>query len=263
MKKRIAFIYYHNPIYDWEDGLREVIKKLEKYFEIDYINLFEEKWIKNDYDLYLGWGAINSPADNYIRLYKFKPAMLFVAGCVLDENKFNYYDNLFIETRWFFEKVKTKNKTLAFGYNNKIYKRINDKEIIRDIDYIYPAAFASWKRHDLFVRNTSGKRIAIGEIQKNDRDCIEICRNNGVIVLNYVHPKFLAYLLNCSKNVYIPSEIMGGGERAVLEGLACGCNVIVENEKLKMLLKDAKNDLKNFSSDMYFSKVYNVIKKFL
>jgi hypothetical protein len=37
-----------------------------------------------------------------------------------------------------------------------------------------------------------------------------------------------------SKNVYIPANINGGGERAVLEARSCGCNVEVENDNPKL-----------------------------
>ena len=45
-------------------------------------------------------------------------------------------------------------------------------------------------------------------------------------------------IYNLSKNVYIPANIIGGGERAVLEARACNIPVEVEddNPKLKELL---------------------------
>jgi len=53
---------------------------------------------------------------------------------------------------------------------------------------------------------------------------------------NYSSNTFLEY--NRAKIVYIPANIIGGGERAVLEARACGCKVEVEpdNPKLQELL---------------------------
>jgi len=57
---------------------------------------------------------------------------------------------------------------------------------------------------------------------------------NGVIVMPMQEPEFLAKLYRETEVAYIPAEILGGGERAVLEARACGCEVIVENDNAKL-----------------------------
>jgi hypothetical protein len=49
------------------------------------------------------------------------------------------------------------------------------------------------------------------------------------------HHNELAGLIHRSKEMYIPSTIQGGGERAVLEGKACGVAVTVEPDNFKLL----------------------------
>ncbi|MCL4419168.1 hypothetical protein M1146_03640, partial [Patescibacteria group bacterium] len=63
--------------------------------------------------------------------------------------------------------------------------------------------------------------------------------SNSVCVSDSVFPDVLAKMYNSSAQVYIPADINGGGERAVLEARACGRTVEVEfdNPKLKELLK--------------------------
>ena len=53
-----------------------------------------------------------------------------------------------------------------------------------------------------------------------------------------VEPKKLMCLYNLASTVYIPADVMGGGERAVLEARACGRHVEVseDNPKLQELL---------------------------
>jgi hypothetical protein len=90
--------------------------------------------------------------------------------------------------------------------------------------------------------NLPGSRIAIGEIQKgNPQESLGIVAKllaHGVMVSDMVEPEQLAEMYRMSNTIYIPADIFGGGERAVLEGRACGIDVQIEsdNPKLQELL---------------------------
>ena len=58
--------------------------------------------------------------------------------------------------------------------------------------------------------------------------------DGGVEVCDFVNYYELSRIYNRSSSVLVPCALHGGGERAVLEARACGCNVEIrrENEKL-------------------------------
>jgi hypothetical protein len=150
------------------------------------------------------------------------------------------YDVLFYETEWYLPQIQQhKNVVRAFGINSDIYKPIPDA--IKIWDWLTVGAFANWKRQYLLA-NKGGYRLAIGEIQKeNLNESIDIIGDllvDGVSVSDMVSPEKLVMIYNSSDRVYIPSDINGGGERAVLEARACGVSVEVEkdNPKLQELL---------------------------
>ena len=60
-------------------------------------------------------------------------------------------------------------------------------------------------------------------MQPNDieKSCYEGCIQRGCDVLPRVTPDVLAYLINMSKEVVVTAETFGGGQRSVLEALAC------------------------------------------
>ena len=127
----------------------------------------------------------------------------------------------------------------AFGVNTDIYKPIPDA--IKIWDWVSVGAFALWKRQYL-LKNKGGYKLAIGEIQKrNLSESVDIIGDlllDGICVSDMVEPEKLAFIYNSADKIFIPADINGGGERAVLEARACGIPVEVENDnpKLKELL---------------------------
>jgi hypothetical protein len=56
----------------------------------------------------------------------------------------------------------------------------------------------------------------------------------GVGISGMLYPSKLRNIYNCSDVVYIPADINGGGERAILEARACGRTVEVERDNPKL-----------------------------
>ena len=84
-----------------------------------------------------------------------------------------------------------------------------------------------------------GNKLVVGEYQlNNEQESLNIVRHlvsNGVMVSGMINPYDLANLYHYSRTLYMPSDIYGGGERAVLEARSCGLQVEIEqdNDKLK------------------------------
>ena len=67
----------------------------------------------------------------------------------------------------------------------------------------------------------------------------------------------VAAIYNDARGVFVPCELQGGGERAVLEGRACGCDVEIadDNPKLASLL-----DCPIWSHEEYAARLLDAIE---
>lgn len=189
------------------------------------------------YDFVLGWGGFESKVERAIRDLPCKKG-LCIGGNAFPPIHTDDYDVLFFETEWYRPQLtEHRNAVKAFGVNTQIYY---PNPVDKLFNIITVGAFANWKRH-FMLRGRSGKRLAVGQIQKgNIEESMNIALHlvkDGVIVSDMVEPEYLAKLYNASYLCYIPSDINGGGERAILEARACGISVECagDNPKLKEL----------------------------
>lgn len=195
-----------------------------------------------DVDFILGWGAFNSRADLFIQQIKEQPDTkcklgLCIAGNAFPPKKMDIYDVLFYETEWYLPQiVKHPNVYHAFGVNTTIFQPIEDAVPVWD--WLSVGSFSLWKRHELIALK-GGNKFVIGEIQKdNPEESYAIAfylLSRGVGVSDMVDAQTLNRLYNSVENVYIPANLMGGGERAVLEARACHRPVEVRSDNPKLL----------------------------
>lgn len=262
-KPKILFVYDNKyPDFLIGSGLWAALDELEKDFEILRLNLWEhnqkvaEKGVAyltelkqqlEQYNFYLGWGAFGSSVDNYLQhslmLLNNQKRGLCIAGNAFRSLGATNYDVLFYETKWYRPQINFHpNIVQAFGVNTDIYFPITDIPTPIIWDYIGVGAFAEWKRWEKMI-DKPGKKLVIGEYQvDNEIESSRIAQNlikHGVMVSNMVHPFDLANLYHYSRTLYVPADINGGGERAILEARACGLKVEIEddNEKLKELVE--------------------------
>lgn len=233
---QINFIFQGSEKDMVHDGLWAALALLELDCDIHYNG-------KGKADFTLGWGAFGSEVDEYVRSKRGRKG-LCIGGVTKPDNRFDY-DVLFYETEYYHPFISDHPNTIrAFGVNSKIfYKREKNKFF----DWLGVGAFATWKRwqHMTF---RGGTRAVVGHYQLNNEDeSIEIVKTllrGGVGVFPAVTSEELAEFYWRAKNVYIPANISGGGERAVWEAKACGCNVVVDEDNLKLggLLKEEPKD---------------------
>lgn len=238
-KPRLLFVYYSKHPVEVQDGLWAALELLKKDFDIKKMNLASKREFYEP-DFVLAWGAWSSPADKQARQFKC-PKGLCIGGNTFPPDKSDEYDVLFYETKWYQPQIKHhKNIVHAFGVNTDVYQEI-EPPTKRDIDYLGVGAFALWKRWEK-MGDKIGHRLVVGEYQEdNEEESGEIwdalCEK-GVHCMKMVSSRKLNVLYNRAKTVYLPAEVIGGGERAVLEARAAGCKVEVEpyNPKLGELL---------------------------
>lgn len=247
VKPKILFVYEHQKPEWWMDGLWAALNILDKDFEIERYNLKDERPLRvNDryYDFALGWGGFRSRVDHHLQnglqnIGKHKG--LCIAGNAFPPDGANRYDVLFYETKWYRPQIDFhKNIVQAFGINSDIFSTV-DIPMPIVWDYIGVGALADWKRWE-FMTGKKGIRMVVGEYQQNNEDeSARIARRllqGGVAVSPMVNPFDLANFYHWSRTLFIPSNIYGGGERAVLEARACGLPIEIaeDNDKLKELL---------------------------
>jgi len=255
----ILFVYHHkNPEY-WKDGLWWSINELSKTNKVTWLNLatsYEGVNLK-EIDFVLGWGAFGSPADLFCKGISEKKKGLCLGGNDTPVPTYVNYDVIFYETDWIkdnYIKDLDVKKVKAFGVNTDIFTGY-PCDIIWN--YLSVGSFSYWKHHEK-MKDKIGTRLCIGEVQKDNlvesMDIISDLVTNDIAVSGMVSPEKLNLIYNLTKTVYIPADINGGGERAVLEARACGCEVEVENPKLKELLEC---DLPN--EKVYFNALHSAI----
>jgi len=257
---KLTFVYKADDAY-WNDGLKVAVDILSQSWDVRKQNGAYKPYIT---DFVLVWGALGSEQVTAVKDWPFLKGIC-IAGGPIDHPDIHKFDVVFVETRWHQKQFKRigVNARLAFGTNTQLFKPIPEQHKIWEA--IYPAAFATWKRHYLFAQKYKERGLCVGYVQPDnwEHECVDICYENGCTVLPQVTPEVLVYLYNASKKVYISSNSMGGGERAVLEGLACGCEVEVDsdNEKLVDLLADMKHKL--LTEEHYAHELKKGIKEVL
>lgn len=241
LKPKVLFIYSMEQGKPWMDGLWAALNLLEDDFNLERWNMKtgEGKGDNHDYhelDFVLGWGAFGSPVDEYIReQVSGVPSGLCIAGVGEFQDG---YDAYFYETEWYKEAHIPEGvyAVHAFGTNTELYAEPDMAWPVIN-DYLGVGALADWKRWDLMGKK-EGRRMVIGHYQKgNEQESLRIARNllvDGVMVSPEKEPLELLSYYWTAQRVYIPANIVGGGERAVLEARACGCEVVVEDDNPKL-----------------------------
>lgn len=243
---RMLYVYYHEYPDMVCDGLSAAINWMACGIGlIQSYNMAKDITPQidfDDFDFILAWGAFGSPADKFVSNLVTKARKgLCLGGNASFIPDFIPYDVIFYETEWvknnYLKDIKTK-LIHAFGYNKYVYKNLNRE---RTIDYLGVGSFSRWKRWERMI-DKPGNKMVVGEFQKGNpaesADIYNMLDEAGVKCKDMIPSNELNLIYNKAKTVYIPADIYGGGERAVLEARACGCKVEVEfdNPKLQELL---------------------------
>lgn len=283
-------------LYGWNDGLKRALEIMAEKYGV-YVNVIASdkpneiyervKEFKPDY--ILGWGSLDRPSFAGLSQFKVPTGLCFAGGGTKHPHTENF-DVVFVENKSYLEQFKEQevNVIQAFGTNESLFQPIKlNKRFIA----CYPASFARWKRHNLFADATESKGIAVGKFLENEPECFDICVQSGNTVLTEVPYKCLPEVYNQSVYTLVTAANNGGGQRNVLESMACnvppivmsdsdkncefveesGYGIIVDPDvdKIKeVLLSEYKNSeqgrnyiLKNYSAEKYADKIYNGLIK--
>lgn len=304
MKKRIAFVwdFFLEPleIYGWADGLHMALKILAAKHDVEVFPIptgdtteIYDRLRMIDPQFILAWGDLARPSFGGIKQFGVPTGLCFAGGTTEHGNRDNF-DVIFVENDEYvkrFAKDGYKVKR-AFGVNDALFApTIHLKP---QFSAIYPAAFMPWKRHDLFAKAAGDRGLAVGAMFAHEKDCFNVCFENGVAVMPKVPYEVLPWLISQSLAVVVTAAKDGGSQRTVLEAMSMNkpvivtsdnvqcveyvkeadCGIIVEPEVVKIRealkrLDDAKADKgrmfveMNYSAEIYAQQLWEGIKKYL
>ena len=242
---------------NWTDGFTGAIDILKKKINITMVNAKDNKQIDfTPFDIVFFKEGFNGIYYNQYKnslVNKKKGLFISCSNKIPIDTELNIYDVLFYETYWYYNYAnlkRHKHAYHAFGINTQVMKPLGLEKVY---DVIFVGAITSYKR-PLKILKYPGKKICLGV--NSDNKLVTILKSGGVEVRDFLEYNELSIFYNKSKLCYIPCEIHGGGERAVLEARSCGIIVEIEpdNDKLKELL----------TSPIYSSEYYaEQIEKYL
>lgn len=248
---KISFVWDWEPEFyqsvTWRDGLAAAIKELmNRGHEIQvlcagkernvinnpYFDIQASTDIKKDVsefgpDVILIWGDMTRPNIGPLKSLGKPLAICFAGGETFNENT-NLFDHIFVESEVYKKRFEEKGLKVstAFGTNTELFKPIQNPKLF---DTIFPATFATWKRHELYAKSVEGLRnLAVGYIYNDhEQECWQICLDRGVTIMPHVSAEALRYLYAASKVCVIPSLSSGGSQRTVLEAMSMNLPLII------------------------------------
>lgn len=235
-EKKLAFIWDFTveplELYSWSDGLSEALRILSSKYgwhvliiPSDKPREIYDKLSTFQPDIILGWGSLDRPSFAGVKEFDVPTALCFAGGPTEHYHRENF-DLIFVENDVYHEAfTKQGSKTIkAFGTNDNLFRPYNRA---KRFDAVYAAAFATWKRHNLFADAVGDKGLAVGKILEHEIHNYKYCVDKGVLTLSSVPYKNLPELYSYSKTALITAANNGGGQRNVLEAMACNLPPIV------------------------------------
>ena len=231
---RISFLWYcpEQADYDrWRDGLWAALEIIKKDHEVQMVRRPDApnavKTIKDfNPDVLLCWGALTENHWENILPFIDVPKVLCFAGGATEDIRASWFDKILVESDDWEEAFTDQGYSpiRAFGTNTKLYKPMT---LNKEWSGIYPATFAAWKRHDIFAKALKGRGLAVGRKQPGIEEWTwQGCLDEGVNVMEVVHPEELVKLYNKSHFTVLTSSYWGGSQRQALESLSCNVPVI-------------------------------------
>lgn len=206
------------------------------------------------------WGWFPARAADRALRGKDTPVGLLIAGSTLPPPLVEMlrYDVLFYETPWYAQYVTGHPFAVqAFGVDTRFMVDRGRPAAERAYDWVMVGRLAGFKRPERLLSKT-GRRLAIGDFSVSRPEIEERLRADGVELVDQKTYAGLAEIYNDTKGVFVPCELQGGGERAVLEGRACGCRIEIadDNPKLASLL-----DCPIWSHEEYAERLVDAIEQ--
>lgn len=212
-----------------DDGLGAALHILSEKHTIGYFDPEDFNSIEAfKPDRLLHHAAFTEDATQVVSAYPWKKALCFGGGPV---EHIQPYDLYFVESEINEREFQAKGKPWmrAFGINDKLFTPM---KLVKKYDACFAGSFSAWKRPEL-IAPIGARAIAIGQFQKTEKECYEVCQQTGVVVKPLKSRFEVATAINESYTVVNPASYWGGGQRLTLEAMACDIPPIVMNDSPK------------------------------
>lgn len=249
---RILVVYYIGRDHGvkkrtWNDGFVAAMRLVAESCELEWLNIADQdlRGIRiEDYSAVLvkgNWGGRVDSAVRTILADVTVPKALLISGSrpPPEPDQMLFYKVLFYETEWYRPQIEFHPCIFhAFGVYTEIMRR-SPKNVAKVYDWLTVGSLWKSKRLERFAAKP-GDKLAILYLGGGWRKWLKVLGLvwRGVKVKTYMPYEELAGYYHRARCLYIPAELQGGGERAVLEARACGIPVEVEpdNPKLSQLV---------------------------
>ncbi len=231
-KPKVLFIHWYEPddFHHWNDGLAAALKLLEEHYAISYKDSgrFMQDYASADpydvsgFDIVMGWGGSTSREAEFLKKVDHPRKVLLYAGGELHPDVFEDIHHVVLETPT--DTIDGISTSYAFGTNTKFF---TPKKTPKIWDGFLPAAYAAWKRQQLFADALGDKGLLCGPKQEVETECFEYPEEMGVLTLPNMNQEVLPYLYSASYALVNTATQWGGCQRSILESMACGVPAIV------------------------------------
>lgn len=252
-KRKIALIKHGKgetlgQWYSWCDGLYGALNELGKDFKVNIfgysdqdslikkenleIRLFTQPnsmryWLDSyQPNVIFGWGTSFHDWQelNYNGIAS-KKILLYAGGKPDRANANRLFDIVVVENES--DKKEFNRSVVAFGTNTDVFRPM---ELNKIYPAFYPAAFALYKRHNLWAKSVPDGSLAVGHMQDHETSCFEVVKENGHSVSPPLPMDSIPFFYNQSFGTVITSEHLGGGQRSALESLSCNIPVLATSD---------------------------------
>lgn len=247
MKKILVLYYVPKSTFkysNWHDGFTKALDILEEKYSIDRYNIADHEDrslpLFDKYQFILAksnWGWI---VDKYVKEHCAKlkiPKGIMISGSAKPSflrNPQKKYDVLYYETEWYKKYLSSrKTRIHAFGIDTDIMNGISADQ--KSIDWLSIGVLKKYKRMESLF-DKSGKKVIIGFDPKTpySEQLKKQMIDNEVEFIPFMSYSELSYYYAKTKNLLANGITQGGGERAVLEARAYGCNIHINPDNLKL-----------------------------
>ena len=187
------------------------------------------------------WGSFDRPWHQILQEQypEIRKGIRFSGGDKLHRAS-EWFDTIFCESQWDIDQFK------GHGINHTRLATACDTTVFKPLPYhskvfqaIYPTSYCAHKRIQLFADTFGKEGVVCG--RQNEVDLVTHCRARGAHALGRVSSETLSHLYNMSRFAVCTASPYGGGERMVLEAMACNVAPVVmaDHEKPQHYIKES------------------------
>lgn len=232
---------------EWSDGFVEGMRSVTTDFDVFWMNTYgftaadlAGRLADRRPTAVLAKSAFGWTVDSLLRsaVERLRGRTSFVRGIVVSgvtdvtKQQADWYDLVVYQTRWFGRTLPShRNLVHAYGIDKRRFSGVT-QSADPTWDYLFVGTGSTPEKRIERLAAMPGRRAVAGRV--DDPELTELLCRAGVVLLGEVSRRDLPDLYAATKCVYVPCSVRGGGERVVMEAMACGVPVQIEPDNPKL-----------------------------